>query len=32
MVISRVAGVAVLVLALWAASAQCQEYRAYRKD
>jgi len=32
MVICRLAGVAVLVLALWAASARWREYRAYRND
>ncbi len=32
MAICRLAGVAVLVLALWAASARWREYRAYRND
>ena len=32
MVICRLADVAVLVLALWAASACWREYHAYRKD
>ncbi|HEY2538745.1 MAG TPA: hypothetical protein VGI28_04500 [Stellaceae bacterium] len=32
MVICRLAGVAVLVLALWAASARWREYRACRND